>query len=1550
MKKTTFLPILLLIFTSFSAHLSAQEGPGGVGTSANNPFWFAADQLASASNNTAINSWTNIGGSILNATQNTAGKRPVFLDSQVNALPAIAFGGNDYLEIGDSGLLNDGGPFSKRTFALAITTGGDINTRQVVYEEGGSIRGLNIYIDNGMLYFGGYNLQNSDGSDSPWGYVSASTSITTNTNYILVFRFDGNAAKTGTLSAFVNGVAIGSANNIGQLYNHNNAVIGAQVADSYYHDGNNSGSEKFHFTGLISEMAVYAKALNVSERITLENYLSSKYAVAISAGSDRNSYDTATEGDFDFHSVGIGRNDNLDSYLTSSIGTGIVAIQNNTLNDGNFLIIASNQLSNTNLSPAPVGCSSNATNLYRTESTWRVSKNGSFNNTTFRLDIDSFNYSNTPFDDVQLEVSSTSNFTTGSTTLFNVSSVNGSTITFDNVNVADGNYIKFLLPSATPISRELPAGLSTLSNTKFWWRAENSNLANNSNVANWENEGDDPNNANQTSTSRQPLFLENQFNTYPAIQFDGIDDNLEIPNNINLNVGGPFSQRSFSVAFETSLDVATTQVLYEEGGNQRNLHVFIENNNLYVGGYNIPNSDGAGDNWNNKQISAPIVPNERYVLTFTYNGTSATDGDFTMYLNGDTIGSVSGVGLLYAHSGNINIGGNPDSIILNGSSASNNYFDGKMAEFIIHDYALNSEEILLLQNYLASKYDINLTTAYINIFNTTAAGNFDHDLVAVIAGLELTNKTDSQFGTGIVRLSNPSNFSTGKYLFIVSNTKEYSKLNLNDLNCNATAEDNLKLNAIWRVGKIGNLGSLDLELALSSLNIPNNAYTDIELLIDDNENFTSPTVISSVTNACETVSFSNVNFSNGDYFTFRINNLQPITWDGSQFLYGTGSNGAPGIEDAQRKLVINNGLPALLENDASVKCVTIVNSAELTLDANVNLNLSDDLNNQGIFNASDGILSLSGDSAQQLTGNTMNVGNFIISNPAGANINLATQETFYVQKLVEVNQGGVLNTNDNLTLQCDFTGPVQEMAQIANLSNGTINGKVTTEQCFPARRAFRLLASPVTTSTSINTNWQEGVHNTGVQPTDNLNPNNGYGTHITGSINGNNGFDATPSGNPSLFRFDNSTQQWDAVNNTLTNSLQAAEPYLLMVRGSRAIDVTSNAATPTNTKIRATGTILSGDQTFNTGFSNVEGDFNAFGNPYPAAVDMLEVLNDPATTNAGRYFYIFDPTLGGTPTPGQPGGRGAYVAIDVDNLSTEILPNGTQGTTEANRFLQPMQAAFFVTGNQNVQPVIKFQEDYKNTDEAGSDVFRSNSAITDVTNKNIRLYLFTEEAFTNGASYSDRLKVNFSENYTNAVDFQDAPKLFNQDENLSRNETGNLLSIEKRQLPEVGEILPLQISQYRTNSYIIQINISNIEKEVYLEDNYLGTSTLLENAENTLSFTVDPSSSSSGALDRFSLRFGDDNLNTDTIEQRVLSYYPNPIQDNQLFIEVGTQSNTSYQITIYNVLGQQVLIQQPANQNGKLHVRNLDFPSGLYYLILKNKEEGIQETLKIIKP
>lgn len=684
------------------------------------------------------------------------------------------------------------------------------------------------------------------------------------------------------------------------------------------------------------------------------------------------------------------------------------------------------------------------------------------------------------------------------------------------------------------------------------------------------------------------------------------------------------------------------------------------------------------------------------------------------------------------------------------------------------------------------------------------------------------------------------------------------------------------------------------------------------------------------------------------------NNCPPITWTGAvnQNWDNPGNWNPQTVPNANYGVTIPNNVsnyPVLTSNTGARNLFLQDNS---TLDLNGYLfNISNRINTSGngtskIFGAAPGsTLHYTGNTPQIIQNGLINDGkiaNLSLENPGG----LQTVQALKISQVLRIIEGE-FKTNNQVTLTCDFA--TNTAGQIAKIT-GSINGKITTEQCFPARRAFRMVASPVTTDNSINANWQEGVHNTGLQPSDNMNPNNGYGTHITGSTSGSNGLDATPSGNPSLFSFENNNQDWTTVSNTASPNLEAAKPYLLMVRGSRLINVTSNSATPTNTKIRATGTILSGDQTFSTNFSATQGDFNAFGNPYPAAVDMRKVLNDPNTRNTGRYFYIYDPTLGGTPTVGQPGGRGAYVTIDVDDLSTEILPNATVGTSEANRFLQPMQAAFFVTANENLQPVLKFTEDYKNTNEAGLAVFRSeNAPATIAPNKSIQFYLFTEDAYTNNSSYSDRLKINFSSNYDNAITAKDAPKLFNLDENLSREENGTLISLEKRALPQDEEVLALDINQYRTENYIFQISVSNLEKDVYLEDAYLETSTLLENGDNTIYFEADASAELSMAADRFSLRFENNALNNESFEKAITGYYPNPIKNNQLFINLGNSAKTDYQIEVYNVVGQKVFTNRLTAENGKLQVEGLDFPSGLYYMVLRNAATNTKETIKIIK-
>ena len=169
---------------------------------------------------------------------------------------------------------------------------------------------------------------------------------------------------------------------------------------------------------------------------------------------------------------------------------------------------------------------------------------------------------------------------TGATEI-NATSIASGIATFENVTINNGNFISFGVAQSNPTT-VLPGGVSTASSTRFWYQAEDLNLAPNTNVSTWINQGGNGLAIEQTSTARQPIYLEDQLNGFPAVRFDGINDQLIIPNNAEINTSEPYSNRTFSMVFNSGSNITSTQMLYEEGGNTRNLQFFIKNGNLHL--------------------------------------------------------------------------------------------------------------------------------------------------------------------------------------------------------------------------------------------------------------------------------------------------------------------------------------------------------------------------------------------------------------------------------------------------------------------------------------------------------------------------------------------------------------------------------------------------------------------------------------------------------------------------------------------------------------------------------------------------------------------------------------------------------------------------------------------------------------------------------------------------------------------------------------------------------------------------------------------------------
>jgi hypothetical protein len=341
---------------------------------------------------------------------------------------------------------------------------------------------------------------------------------------------------------------------------------------------------------------------------------------------------------------------------------------------------------------------------------------------------------------------------------------------------------------------------------------------------------------------------------------------------------------------------------------------------------------------------------------------------------------------------------------------------------------------------------------------------------------------------------------------------------------------------------------------------------------------------------------------------------------------------------------------------------------------------------------------------------------------------------------------GTLNTAGYLTLKSSecCTAVVAPVL-------GTITGDVTVERYIPAgQRAYRLLSSPVTTTTFINTNWQAG-------------------THITGTGGAANGFDATTGNGPSMFTHNNTTPAWNAVANTNATVLTAGVPYLTYIRGSRSasltvppslVSIASDAAT-----LSATGTLKTGDVLVN-GLNETVNGFSALGNPYQAQVDMQAVLASATNLNTA-FYYVVDPSLGI---------KGAYLTVDVTAVPTPHI----------SKYLQPGQACFVNT--LAVGPAsLTFTEANKSDVAAQTTIFKTkNTAMPSI---GLTLY----DAASNRL---DVLKIAFDASETNDVNQNDASKMTNFDESMASSNSGKLLAIEKRAIPTDTDEIPLNIIHF----------------------------------------------------------------------------------------------------------------------------------------------------------
>lgn len=289
------------IFTSFliiiCASLWSQTGPAGVGTSNTNVLWLKANAgTTSTVNATAISTWSDQSGNGVHVSQSTAAQQPSFATNVLNGFPGIQFDNNsgntlaDRLHAVDNPILDNTPGYSFFNVVKMNQIGTD--ARAVVSKR------TSIDTDEAfMLFFFSSNYFYIDIDGIGNRFNTGTAAYTTGTGYILDVFFDGTLAAANRSTVYEEEVLRKTASETSTLVPDKTSPL--NIACTHSADGR-------PFGGYISEVILYTVAVVPAQRIIVNNYLSAKYDIAITA-NDKYAGDNAGNGNYDYEVAGVGK-------------------------------------------------------------------------------------------------------------------------------------------------------------------------------------------------------------------------------------------------------------------------------------------------------------------------------------------------------------------------------------------------------------------------------------------------------------------------------------------------------------------------------------------------------------------------------------------------------------------------------------------------------------------------------------------------------------------------------------------------------------------------------------------------------------------------------------------------------------------------------------------------------------------------------------------------------------------------------------------------------------------------------------------------------------------------------------------------------------------------------------------------------------------------------------------------------------------------------------------------------------------------------------------
>ncbi|HQQ98846.1 MAG TPA: T9SS type A sorting domain-containing protein, partial [Cyclobacteriaceae bacterium] len=379
-----------------------------------------------------------------------------------------------------------------------------------------------------------------------------------------------------------------------------------------------------------------------------------------------------------------------------------------------------------------------------------------------------------------------------------------------------------------------PGGVSA--NLRLWLKGNTGVTG--SPVSSWADQSGSGFSAAQATVAFRPAVIANRLNFNPAVQFDGINDQLVITNGIlanatytNINI--------FAIVRTNSISASSVFLETLPAGNRLNAHIPWTDNSLYW---------DAGSTNANQRISTPWVSsvNQSYLWSLTASTTATASGARQdVYRNGLILANDNTMTSFTGGSNNFSVG--------NGFG----FFNGELSELVVYTGALTAAQLNRIHSYLALKYGITIdqSTAqnYIAsdnsvIWNATTMASYANDIAGIgrddNALLDQRKSSTSNTPSDVITMANgnfgaPTAFGADlRFLVWGHNGQPLSA----DPAASSFVHNGVTIQAaikrIWGTFKSGGpTGNVIVEVNMAQVGGGTGANTDMRLLIDNDAVF-----------------------------------------------------------------------------------------------------------------------------------------------------------------------------------------------------------------------------------------------------------------------------------------------------------------------------------------------------------------------------------------------------------------------------------------------------------------------------------------------------------------------------------------------------------------------------------------------------------------------------------------------------------------------------------------------------------------------------------------